>query len=198
MAAAKIVAADPNVDGFMSAIGAGGSSASFNNGRMFMRLKDRSERKLSANQIIQELRPKLAQIPGINVYMQNPPLIRVGGMLTKALYQFSLQDTDTKELFHWAPMLMDKIAEQKHIFQDVTSDLQIASPQVNVEIDRDKAAALGVTRAANRERALRRLRRTPDLHDLRRRGRILGRLRGAAAIPARPRRARRSFTSPVP
>ena len=145
LAAAKIVAADPNVDGFMSAIGAGGSSSSLNNGRMFLRLKDRADRKLSANEIIQELRPKLAEIPGIKVYMQNPPLIRVGGQLTKALYQFSLQDTDTKELFRWAPVLMQKIAEQKDIFQDVTSDLQIANPQVTVEIDRDKAAALGVT-----------------------------------------------------
>ena len=73
----------------------------------------RSERKLNANQVIQELRPKLAQVPGINVYMQNPPLIRVGGMLTKALYQYSLQDTDMNELFHWAPILMDKMAEQQ-------------------------------------------------------------------------------------
>ena len=76
--------------------------------------------------------------------MQNPPLIRVGGKLTKALYQYSLQDTDTKELFHWTPLLTQKIAALPG-FQDVTSDLQIASPQVNVEIDRDKAAALGVT-----------------------------------------------------
>ncbi|MFZ0829053.1 MAG: efflux RND transporter permease subunit [Verrucomicrobiia bacterium] len=144
-AAAKIVAADPNVDGFMSAIGAGGSSASLNNGRMFMRLKPASERKLNANQIIQELRVKLSQIPGFNVYMQNPPLIRVGGQLTKALYQYSLQDTDTKELFHWVPILMAKMAAQTNLLQDVTSDLQIANPQVNVEIDRDKAAALGVT-----------------------------------------------------
>ena len=144
MAAAKIVAADPNVESFMSAIGAGGSSASLNNGRIFMRLKPASERKLNANQIIQELRPKLAQIPGFSVFMQNPPLIRVGGMLTKALYQYSLQDTDTKELFHWAPILTQKLAQQPG-FQDVTSDLLITSPQVNVEIDRDKAAALGVT-----------------------------------------------------
>jgi HAE1 family hydrophobic/amphiphilic exporter-1 len=145
MAAAKIVAADPNVEGFMSAIGAGGSSASLNNGRLFMRLKPRSERKLNADQIIQELRPQFAQIPGLSVFMQNLPLIRIGGMLTKALYQFSLQDTDTKELFHWTPLLMNKIAEDKSTFQDVTSDLFIANPQVNVEIDRDKAAALGVT-----------------------------------------------------
>ncbi len=144
MAAAKIVGADPNIDGFMSAMGAGGSSATMNQGRMFMRLKARSERKLSANEIIQELRQKLAQVPGINVFMQNPPLIRVGGRLSKALYQYSLQDTDTKELFHWTPILMQKLAEEPG-FQDVTTDLQIASPQVTVEIGRDKAAALGVT-----------------------------------------------------
>jgi HAE1 family hydrophobic/amphiphilic exporter-1 len=141
MAVARIAAADPNVAAFMSSIGTGGA----NNGRIFMRLKSRSERKLNANQIIQELRPKFAQIPGINVYLQNPPLIRVGGMLTKALYQFSLQDTDTKELYHWSPILMNKIAAITNVFQDVTSDLLIANPQVMVEIDRDKASALGVT-----------------------------------------------------
>ncbi len=144
LAAMKIVATDTNVDCFGSFIGAGGSSSTLNDGRMFMRLKPLSERKLSADQIIQELRTKLAQVPGINVYMQNPPLIRVGGNLTKALYQYSLQDTDTKELFHWAPILTDKMATLPGL-QDVTSDLQIASPQVNVNIDRDKAAALGVT-----------------------------------------------------
>jgi len=137
-AAAKIVMADTNVAGFMSSVGG-------NQGRIFMRLKDRSQRDLSANQVIQELRPKLAQIPGINVIMQIPPLIRVGGMMTKGLYQFSLQDTDTKELFQWAPQLMAKIAEDKATFQDVNTDLQIANPQVTVEIDRDKASALGVT-----------------------------------------------------
>ena len=144
LAAAKVVAADPNVDAFMSAIGTGGPSTTLNNGRMFLRLKDLSERKLTADQIIQELRGKLAQIPGINVFMQNPPLIRIGGQVTKALYQYSLQDTDVNELFHWAPILMQKLSEQPG-FQDVTSDLQIAAPQVNVEVDRDKAAALGVT-----------------------------------------------------
>ena len=144
-AAAKIVGEDPNVAGFGSFLGASSASSStVNQGRMFMRLKDRSERQLNVNEVIQELRVKLSQLPGLNVYMQNPPLIRVGGKLTKALYQFSLQDTDTKELFHWTPILTKKIAEQPE-FQDVTSDLQIACPQVNVEIDRDKAAALGVT-----------------------------------------------------
>jgi hydrophobic/amphiphilic exporter-1 (mainly G- bacteria), HAE1 family len=141
LAAMKIVAADSNIDGYISVIGAG-TGSTLNNGRMFFRLKDK--RKLNANQIIQELRPKFAQIPGLNVYMKNPPIIPVGGQNTKALYQYSLQDTDVQELFKWAPMLMDKIAHEPG-FQDVTSDLQIAAPQVNVEIDRDKAAALGVT-----------------------------------------------------
>ena len=105
--AMKIVAADPNVDGVH--VGHRRRSLRLNNGRMFYALEDRIERKLSAIQIIQELRPKLAQIPGFNVYLQIPPLIRVGGISSKGLYQYSLQDTDMKELFHWAPILMDKI-----------------------------------------------------------------------------------------
>ncbi len=143
--AAKIVAANTNVAAFMSAIGLGGSTVSGNNGRIFMRLKDRSERTQNVTEIIQDLRKQFAQIPGFSVYPQNPPLIRVGGALTKALYQFSLQDTDTQKLLKFAPILRAKIAEQKDIFQDVTTDLQIASPQVVVDIDRDKSAALGVT-----------------------------------------------------
>jgi hydrophobic/amphiphilic exporter-1 (mainly G- bacteria), HAE1 family len=142
MAAARIVAKDPNVDGFMSSIGAGGSSQTLNQGRFFMRLKDK--RKLTASQIMQELRVKLSQLPGMNTYLQIPPVIPIGGQVSKSLYQYSLQDTDVNELFHWAPLLMDKLAKEPG-FQDVTSDLQIKSPQVNVEIDRDKAAALGVT-----------------------------------------------------
>ncbi|HXR04591.1 MAG TPA: efflux RND transporter permease subunit [Verrucomicrobiae bacterium] len=145
LAAMKVVAADPNVEAFMSSIGAGGPSSTLNQGRLFMRLKDRSERKLTADQVIQELRPKLAQIPGINVFMQNPPVISIGGRISKSLYQYSLQDTDVNELFHWAPILTDKIAQDRATFQDVTTDLQIKNPQVNVEIDRDKASALGVT-----------------------------------------------------
>jgi len=141
LAAMKIVAADSNVDGFISSIGGG----TLNNGRMFLRLKDPAQRKLNANQIIQEMRPNFAQLPGMNVYLRNPPLIPVGGIQSKGLYQYSLQDTDTRELFQWVPVLMQKMAEHREVFQDVSSDLQIASPQVNVEIDRDKASALGVT-----------------------------------------------------
>ena len=144
LAVAKIVSEDPNILGFMSSIGASGSTPTANAGRIFMRLKPRSERKLSAEEIIQELRPKLAKVPGVQVYLQVPPLIRIGGRLSKALYQFSLQSTDADELGHWAPILVDKMSQLPG-FQDVTSDLQIANPQLNVEINRDKAAAAGVT-----------------------------------------------------
>jgi hydrophobic/amphiphilic exporter-1 (mainly G- bacteria), HAE1 family len=141
LAVMKIVEGDTNVQSTISSIGGG----TLNNGRMFMRLKDPSQRKLNANQIIQEMRPKFAQLVGMNVYLRNPPLIPVGGIQSKGLYQYSLQDTDTRELFQWAPVLMQKMAEHREVFQDVSSDLQIASPQVNVDIDRDKASALGIT-----------------------------------------------------
>ncbi|MCX6896114.1 MAG: multidrug efflux RND transporter permease subunit [Verrucomicrobia bacterium] len=143
-AVAKIAAADPNVANVMSSIGVGGSSLQGNLGRILLKLKPRAERKLGVNELIQKLRPQFAQVPGLNVYLQNPPAIRIGGQLTKAQYQFSLQDTDTKELFQWAPVLTKQMATLPE-FQDVTSDLLIANPQVNVEIDRDKASALGVT-----------------------------------------------------
>ncbi len=144
LAIARIVSANTNVANFTSSIGAGGSTVSANSGRIFLRLKPRSGRHQNADQIIQELRPQLAAVPGIQVFLQNPPLIRIGGTFTKALYQFSLQGTDTKELYHWAPLLVAKMAELPG-FQDVTSDLLIANPQIMVEIDRDKTYSLGVT-----------------------------------------------------
>jgi hydrophobic/amphiphilic exporter-1 (mainly G- bacteria), HAE1 family len=128
----------------MSAIGAGSFGGTGNNGRMFIRLKPRSQRKLSADEVIQELRPKLARIPGLTTYFVNPPVITIGGRASKAFYQYSLQDTDIKELAEWSPRLMQKISELPGV-QDVTSDLLLKNPQVNVEIDRDKAAALHVT-----------------------------------------------------
>ncbi len=140
----NIVAKDPNVEQFMSSIGASGFSAAANTGRMFIKLKPRSERKLSADEIIQELRRKTAGVVGIRMFMQNLPPIRIGGVLTKSQYQYTLQSPDTQELYTVAPLLENKLREIPQL-QDVTSDLQIKNPQVNLVIDRDKAAALGVT-----------------------------------------------------
>jgi HAE1 family hydrophobic/amphiphilic exporter-1 len=144
LAVAEIVRQDPNVDSFSSQVGAGGPSPTGNLGRIFITLKPRSKRKLNADEVIQELRPKLTKVPGIQVFLQNPPPIRIGGQLTKSQYQITLQSPEVKELYEHAPILEAKMRELPGL-QDVTSDLQIKSPQVDVEIDRDKASALGVT-----------------------------------------------------
>ncbi len=137
---------DPDIADFMSGCGPRNGVGASNTGSVFARLKPRSERKASPDQIIQRLRPKLAAIPGIRVFLQNPPPIRIGGALTKSLYQYTLQDPDTDELYQVAPQLEQKMRALPGL-QDVTSDLQIKNPQVVVEIDRDRAAAVGLTAA---------------------------------------------------
>jgi len=139
-----IISKDPNVDAFMSVVGSGGPNASGNSGRFMIRLKPRHERQLSADQIIQELRPKLSGIPGIRVVMQNPPAIRIGARFTKGLYQYTLQHPETDALYRHAAEFETRLRGLA-LLHDVNSDLQLKNPQVNVEIDRDRAAALGVT-----------------------------------------------------
>ncbi len=141
--AAEIVRKQPYVDSFFSGIGASGSSVVMNTGRIFMRLKPSSERP-TADEIVQDLRKKLSGIPGMNVYPQVLPTIRIGGNLTKGQYQYTLQDADLGRLYEWAPILFDRLKGLPG-FLDVNSDLQISSPQVLVEIDREKASAVGVT-----------------------------------------------------
>jgi HAE1 family hydrophobic/amphiphilic exporter-1 len=140
---AKVIGSDPAVAAYMSSVGAGGGSNAANAGRIFIVLKDRKERP-PAEEVIQRLRPKLAKIPGVNAFMQIPPAIRIGGSLTKSQYQFTLQSPDTELLYEAAPKLEAKLREIPQL-QDVTSDLQIKNPEISVEIDRDKAAAVGVT-----------------------------------------------------
>jgi HAE1 family hydrophobic/amphiphilic exporter-1 len=143
-ALAAVIQEDPNVEAFSSSIGASGSSAAGNQGRIFIRLKDRGERRLNADEVIQELRAKTAGIPGIRIFLQNPPPIRIGGRLTKSLYQLTLQGPDTDELYRRSSELESKLRELPGL-QDVTSDLQINNPQVDVSIDRDRALAVGVS-----------------------------------------------------
>jgi HAE1 family hydrophobic/amphiphilic exporter-1 len=144
LAVMEVVGKDPNVEAFSSTAGAGGPSPTGNLGRIFIALKPRSQRKLNADEVIQALRPKLANIPGIQVFLQNPPPLRIGGHLTKGQYQFTLQSPEFRELYEHVPVLEAKIRELP-ILQDVSSDLQINNPQVNIEINRDKASALHVT-----------------------------------------------------
>jgi len=138
---ARIVEQNPNVDIVMSRVG--GSSSS-NTGNLMIRLKSRNERDKSADEIIQELRPRLAAIPGIQTYLQNPPPIRIGGVQSKSQYQYALQGPDISELYRYAPLLEAKLKDLPG-FQDVTSDLQLKNPELVVGINRDKASALGVS-----------------------------------------------------
>jgi hydrophobic/amphiphilic exporter-1 (mainly G- bacteria), HAE1 family len=140
---ADVVRSDPSVMNTMSSIG-----SPINQGRIFFRLKDKKDRvnRMSATEVIQELRPKMSQIPGINVFMQVPPTIRIGGSLTKSQYQYALQSPDTDQLYQDAPKLESALRALPQL-QDVTSDLQIASPQLTVQVDHDKAYALGLTPA---------------------------------------------------
>ncbi|WP_109006832.1 efflux RND transporter permease subunit [Nostoc commune] len=143
-AVAAIAYRDPNVDSMNSSVGAGGPNASANAGRILIELKPRSQRHLSADEVVQELRPKLSVVPGIKVFLQNPPAINVGGQQTKAQYQFTLQSPNIQELYQYAPALEEKLRSLSDL-QDVNSDLQIKNPQVKVDINRDQASALGLT-----------------------------------------------------
>jgi hydrophobic/amphiphilic exporter-1 (mainly G- bacteria), HAE1 family len=150
-AVAAVIAQDPNVLESMSSAGGGGGGSS-NSGRLFIRLKPRAQRRLSADEVIRELQPKLSRLPGIRAYLVNPPVINVGGRMSKSQYQFTLQSTDIAALYQGATDLLDRLGDAPEL-QDVTSDLQIKNPQVRVDIDRERAAALGVT-AYQIERAL--------------------------------------------
>jgi HAE1 family hydrophobic/amphiphilic exporter-1 len=142
--AAAVVGADPNVEGFFSAVNASGNNNGANSGRLFMHLKPRSERKLTPQQVMDELRPKLDKIPGIRAFLQNPPLINIGGQQSRSPYQFTLEGQDLNELYR-ASTDFEKKMEALPGLTDVNSDLQVNSPEVVLDIDRDRASALGIT-----------------------------------------------------
>jgi HAE1 family hydrophobic/amphiphilic exporter-1 len=141
---AALVAADPDVDAYTSSVGQGGGITSANQGRLFLRLKDRAQRQAAPEQIIERLRPKLNAVPGIRTYLQNPPLLRIGGMASRSPYQYTLQSPDIAELHRTAADFESRMRGVPGL-TDVNSDLQISSPQVTLEIERDRASAVGVT-----------------------------------------------------
>jgi hydrophobe/amphiphile efflux-1 (HAE1) family protein len=134
----EITRRDPNVADVGAFVPGG------NQGFIFARLKPRPERKISVDQFIQELRPKLWAVPGVLTFLQNPPPITISGQQTQSVYQLTLQSTNLKEIYAWVPKLVDRMRVLPG-FQDVTTDLQISSPQVMVDIERDRALSLGVT-----------------------------------------------------
>ena len=139
----SILARDPNVASFTSNVGVGGGGGG-GGGRLNVDLKPRAQRQLSADEVIEELRPKFARIPGVRVVLQNPPAIRIGGMQSRAQYQYALQDPDTEELYRVAPGFETALRGVPGL-TDVNSDLQIKNPELNVQLDREQIAALGLT-----------------------------------------------------
>jgi HAE1 family hydrophobic/amphiphilic exporter-1 len=141
---AAVVRAHPDVANVLSSCGPRGSVSVGNSGIVLAQLKPRSQRRHSADEIIQQLRPKLAGLTGIRTFLQVPPPIRIGGSLTKSQYQYTLQDSDTDELYRVAPVMAAKLRQIPGL-QDVTSDLQLSNPQIQVAIDRDRASVVGVS-----------------------------------------------------
>jgi hydrophobic/amphiphilic exporter-1 (mainly G- bacteria), HAE1 family len=142
-AIAEIVRNDPNIDAFMSNSGGRGGSFGANTGFLFMRLKPRSIRKLNPEGVIAELRAKIAGLPGMRAYFQTPVAITIGGRQSKSLYQYTLQSPDIGELYARAQEFEAKVRALPG-FTDVTSDLQIKNPKINVDINRNLASTLGL------------------------------------------------------
>jgi HAE1 family hydrophobic/amphiphilic exporter-1 len=142
--AAQILNDDPNVLGVMSAVGAGGTTTGTNTGFIVIHLKKRSDRSLGVDDVIREMSRKLSGIPGINVFLQNPPVFRIGGLNSKLPYQYTMQDLDLNELQAVSERLT-QVMTNDPTFSGVTSDLNLSTPAVTVDIDRNRAASLGVT-----------------------------------------------------
>jgi HAE1 family hydrophobic/amphiphilic exporter-1 len=139
----QILLKEPAIDSMMSFTGAGFGQAG-NTGVFFITMKPRSQRSESVDQFIDRMRGKLFSVPGILAFMQNPPPIQIGGQFSRSPYQLTLQGADTKEIYRWAPQVEAKMQQLPGIL-DVNSDLQLSSPQVFVDINRDKALSLGVS-----------------------------------------------------
>jgi len=138
-----IIRKDPNVESYASTVGAGGRNSGGNSGTIFIGLKPLNQRR-SADEVIEELRPKVSREPGLRVILQNPPSLNIGGGFGRSTYQMTIQASSTSELADAAPLLEKKMREMP-MLQDVNSNLQINTPQLNVEIDRKQAAAHNVT-----------------------------------------------------
>jgi len=138
----EVVRQNPNVRG-ASVSGGGGWGGGLTRARLSVYLKPRNERSLDADEVIRSLQPALAQIPGVRVFLTNPPAIRIGGRSSQSQYQFTLQSAELDELYEQARIMESRMRELPMI-RDVSSDLQVRNPQLRIDVDRDRAAALGL------------------------------------------------------
>jgi HAE1 family hydrophobic/amphiphilic exporter-1 len=141
---ATLIRKHPGVRGVSSTVGASDASPAGNSGNLLVLLKPRSDRRQGVDEIIEELRPKLAAVSGIKVFLQNPPSVSIGGQVTRSPYQMTLQGSDRADLSKFTELLEAKVKALPGLI-DVTTDLQNKNPQLAVTIDRDKASALGLT-----------------------------------------------------
>jgi len=135
---------NPNVQGVSVSGGGGGPwGGGLTRARLAVYLKPRHERALSADEVIRSLQPALTQIPGVRVFLSNPPAIRVGGRGSQSQYQFTLQAADLEELYEQSRILESRLRQVPEI-GDISSDLQVRNPQLRIDVDRDRAAVLGL------------------------------------------------------
>jgi HAE1 family hydrophobic/amphiphilic exporter-1 len=140
----EIVGKDPAVATYAMSIGTGGSVAALNNGRIFITLKPRSERDVSADQVIARLRPQLERVEGARLFMQASQDVNVGGRLSRTQFQYTLQDANFDELNEWAPKVLEKLKTISEL-RDVASDQQMSGTALTLTIDRDQASRYGLT-----------------------------------------------------
>ncbi len=141
-----LIGQNPNVQSYMSSIGVGNGSPNLalNQGRILIVLKARDQRKESVTEVISDMQTDLAVVPGINVFLQNPPTIAIGGQVTKSLYQFTLSSPDRDQLYKSAKTFIDLVKGVPGV-TDVTSDMQMDNPEVHLQVDRDKCAEMGIS-----------------------------------------------------
>jgi HAE1 family hydrophobic/amphiphilic exporter-1 len=143
-AVAEVIAKDPSVGTLASFVGATGPRPTTNAGTLVINLKRHEERTESPDEIIARLRPKLAAVPGVRVFMQNPPPIRIGGQLTSAQFQYTLQDADLAELHRWNDVMLGELRQLPGLI-DVNTNLKNQGPVIALDVDRDKLAPLGLS-----------------------------------------------------
>jgi HAE1 family hydrophobic/amphiphilic exporter-1 len=139
-----VIGKDPAVATYAMAIGASGSTATLNNGRFFITLKPKSERDVTVWQVIDRLRPQLAQVEGARLYLQAAQDVNIGGRLARTQFQYTLQDADIDELNAWAPRVLEKLKTIPEL-RDVATDQQMSGTALTLTIDRDQASRFGLT-----------------------------------------------------
>src|SRR5262249_4217462 len=141
---ADVVIRNKYVDSFNAGVGGGPGGFGGNNGRVMVQLVPRGQRDLTAQQIAQQLRPQLLRYPGFRGFVGLPPSLQIGGRMGNQNFSIMMQSMNTDDLYKWAPVLQAAIEAEVSEVQDVSNDLEMKSPRVNLVIDRDKAAATGL------------------------------------------------------